>query len=104
MKKIIEESEKVNILVTGDFIVDRNILPGHRTFALDSPLTGTRMVDIFGGSLLTSSLVNSLIAVNETKKVSCSFDLEESTLENFISEYPERTAFSTWVKQKKSMG
>ena len=62
MEKILNKSEDNNILVTGDYIVDRNLLPGHRLLAADNPNSGTRLVDNFGGSLLTFSLIKSINA------------------------------------------
>jgi hypothetical protein len=102
MEKILNKSEDNNILVTGDFIVDRNLLPGQRRFAADNPNSGTRLVDHFGGSLLTFSLINSINTEYGTKTINCVFDLEEPQLKKFISDYPERTAFSSWTKGKTS--
>jgi hypothetical protein len=91
-------SGKTNILVTGDFIVDRNILPVN--YKLPAPKNyGTRIIDYFGGSLLTYSLLNSLINNDETNNLNCYFNLEEPDLFTFISENPERTAFSTWFNE-----
>jgi hypothetical protein len=101
MERNLKKPGKTNILVTGDFIVDRNILPGQRQFAADSPEKGTRLVDIFGGSLLTSSLMRSLINDNGTKNLTCSFDLLKPDLNKFISDFPDRTAFSKWMKQNQ---
>jgi hypothetical protein len=98
------KSEEKNILVTGDFIVDRNILPGQRRFASDDPKSGTRLADIFGGSLLTYSLVNSIINGSDSNKASCHFDLEEPQLEEFVSGYPSRTAYSLWTRRKEDFG
>lgn len=98
------KSEEKNILVTGDFIVDRNMLPGQRRFASDDPQTGTILADMFGGSLLTYSLVNSIIDGSESNKVSCHFDLEEPQLKEFVSSYPARTAYSLWTKRKEDFG
>ena len=100
MEKILTKSEDNNILVTGDFIVDRNLLSGHRMFAIDNPNSGTRLIDHFGGSLLTFSLINSLNADYGTNKANCIFDLEEPQLKKIILDYPERTAFSSWTKGK----
>lgn len=92
---------KTIVSVTGDFIVDRNILPGTRRFASESQHIGTRLIDFLGGSGLTCSLINSMIAEDVTKTVKCRFDLEEPRLSKFISDYPERTAYSAWTKGKE---
>ena len=103
MKKILK-SEDINILVTGDYIVDRNLLPGHRKYATDNPNSGTRLIDHFGGSMLTFSLIKSINAEYGPKTVNCIFDLEEPQLGKFISDYPDRTAFSSWTKGKTAGG
>ncbi len=100
MGKLLKKSEENNILVTGDFIVDRNLLPGHRRFAADKPESGTRLLDHFGGSLLTFSLYNTIHAEYGNNTINCIFDLEEPELKQFISDYHERTAFSIWKKEK----
>ena len=41
---------------------------------------------------------------NGLKTVNCIFDLEEPKLKKFISDYPERTAFSSWAKGKAAGG
>ena len=100
MGKLLKKSEDKNILVTGDFIVDRNLLPGNRKLAADQPDSGTRLLDHFGGSLLTFSLYNTINAEYGKNTLNCIFDLVESDLKQFISDYHERTAFSIWKKEK----
>jgi hypothetical protein len=104
MEKSLNNSVDSNILVTGDFIVDRNLLPGHRRFAADNPGSGTRLIDTFGGSLLTYELLNSIIVENKNPGVNCSFGLVKPQLKDFISEFPSRTAFSIWTKAKGDIG
>jgi hypothetical protein len=99
MTENLNKSEDNNILVTGDYIADRNLLPGSRRFAADNPNAGTRLIDVFGGSLLTYELLNSIIRGNKAS-VKCSFDLEIPHLREFISGYPARTAYSIWTKCK----
>lgn len=104
MEEILNKSKVKNILVTGDFIVDRNLLPGQRRLAADNPDSGTRLIDAFGGSLLTYELLNSIIVDNKNPSVNCNFGLVKPQLKDFISEFPSRTAFSVWTKTKGDIG
>jgi hypothetical protein len=102
MNENFKESGAGSILVTGDFIVDRNLLPGLRIIASDNPAFGTRFIDVYGGSILTFDLINSLIRENNIKSINCIHGLKEPSIEEFILKYPERTAFTIWSKGKTS--